>query len=61
MKPTETPRTVIYSEPFISKCYWVTVQTNPHGDHVYSGQGPALREAIDAAMSAAKKAQGVAG
>jgi len=36
----------------ITKCYWVTVQTHPSAQHIYSGQGPALRESIDAARQA---------
>lgn len=35
----------------IGRCYWVTVQTRPHGGYLFSGQGPALRSAIDRAMA----------
>ena len=33
-----------------AKCYWVTIQTQPNGGHIRSGQGQGTRAAIDAAM-----------
>ena len=32
-----------------TRCYWVTIQTQPNGGHVRSGQGVGTRAAIDAA------------
>lgn len=33
------------------RCYWVDVQRQPDGMMMYAGQGPGLREAIDAAIA----------
>lgn len=33
------------------RCYWVDVQSQPDGMMMYAGQGPGLREAIDAAIA----------
>ncbi len=35
-------------------CYWVDVQRQPDAEMMYAGGGPGLREAIDAALSAAR-------
>lgn len=35
------------------RCYWVSVQSQPHGSHIFSGQGRGLRSAIDAATAQA--------
>lgn len=43
----------------IAKVYWVTVQTQPHGEHIFAGQGKALREAIDDDMAKRFATEGV--
>ena len=30
-----------------AQCYWITIQSQPSGDTIYSGHGKTLREAID--------------
>ena len=37
----------------ITKCYWVTIQTQPSAKRVFSGQGLGIRAAIDAASGEA--------
>ena len=40
------------------RCYWVDVQRQPDGMMMYAGQGPGLREAIDAAIAQRGASQG---
>ena len=37
----------------ITKCYWITIQTQPSAKRVFSGQGLGIRAAIDAASGEA--------
>ena len=34
------------------RCYWVALQMQPHGNHIYQSCGSGLREAIDSVTSA---------
>ena len=36
-------------------CYYVNVQSQPHGDEIFSNHGVGLRAAIDAAIAAEKE------
>lgn len=35
----------------MARCYWVDVQRQPDGKMIFAGEGPGLREAIDAARA----------
>lgn len=37
------------------RCYWVSVQRQPSGDHIFSGQGNGLRAVIDRAIQDSSK------